>query len=165
MCCLTALAICSGIKTAVCCDSAIGHVLEQKMVDSVFVDAIRVAGNGDLAANPGTYPIAAICKLHNIPFYVMATLSTVDVSSPSADAFMTEERSALMLREVGPGRASTQVVHKSASLINPTFDRTPAQMITAIITEEGVAMPDASGRFVDSLREQLQAGRARSAGH
>lgn len=155
---------CSGIKTAVCCDSAVGHVLQQKMVDCVIVDAIKVAGNGDVAGNVGTYPIAALCHHHNIPFYVMAALNTVDVSSPSADAFMNEERTALMVREVGPGRASTQVVHKSASLINPTFDRTPAEMITAIITEEGAATPDAGGKFVDSLREKLQVARARSAG-
>jgi methylthioribose-1-phosphate isomerase len=93
----------SGIKTAVCCDSAVGHVLEQKMVDCVIVDALKVAGNGDVAGNVGTYPIAALCQHHNIPFYVMATLNTVDVSSPSADAFMTEERTALMMRDVGPG--------------------------------------------------------------
>lgn len=152
----------SGIKTAVCCDSAVGHVLEQKMVESVIVDAIKVAGNGDVAASVGTYPIAALCRHHNIPFYVMAALNTVDVSSPSADAFMTEERSALLVREIGPGRSSMQVVHKAASLINPTFDRTPAEMITAIITEEGAVTPDEHGGFVDGLREKLQVARSKS---
>lgn len=133
------------------------------MVDSVIVDAIKVAGNGDVAATVGTYPIAALCRHHNIPLYVMATLNTVDVSSPSADAFMTEERTALLVREIGPGRSSMQVVHKSASLVNPTFDRTPAEMITAIITEEGAVTPDEHGAFVDGLREKLQLARAKSA--
>jgi methylthioribose-1-phosphate isomerase len=150
-----------GIKTAVCADSAVGHVLQQKVVDCVIVDAMKVAGNGDTACAPGCYPIAALCKLHNIPFYVMATCANIDVSSPSSDAFITEERSGIMLREVGTGRSAVTVVHKAASLINPTFDRTPANMITAIITEEGPATPDQHGNYVESLREKLQASRAR----
>lgn len=151
----------SGIKTAVCADSAVGHVLQQKLVDCVIVDAMKVAGNGDAACAAGTYQIAVLCQLVNIPFYVMTTCASVDVSSPSADVFITAEKNAAMLRQVGPGRSAVTVIHKSASLINPAFDRTPAAMITAIITEEGPAMPAQNGQFVDALREKLQVARAK----
>ena len=145
----------SGVKTTVCTDAAVGHVISQRMVDAVFVDAIKVAGNGDVAGNTGTYPLALLCKQNDIPFYVICGLANVDVSSPNDMAFVDEEKSAGLMRQVGAGRSALPVVAKGAALINPTFDRTACSLVSAIITEEGVALPDDRGKFVDSLREKL----------
>ena len=112
----------SGVKTTVCTDAAVGHVISQRMVDAVFVDAIKVAGNGDVAGNTGTYPLALLCKQNDIPFYVICGLANVNVSSPNDMAFVDEEKSAGLMRQVGAGRSALPVVAKGAALINPTFD-------------------------------------------
>ena len=72
-------------------DAAVGHVISQRMVDAVFVDAIKVAGNGDVAGNTGTYPLALLCKQNDIPFYVICGLANVDVSSPNDMAFVAPQ--------------------------------------------------------------------------
>lgn len=151
-----------GLSTSVCVDAAVGHVVTQDLIDVVVVEAQKVAANGDVAANIGVFTIAAVCQHHNIPFYVVAPMSVVDVSVPSAKFFLDEKKAPMLLKEVSGGRGTTavKVVPDNVAYINPASDRTPAEMVTAFITEEGVLTPDESGSFVDTLREKLTAYRA-----
>jgi methylthioribose-1-phosphate isomerase len=95
------------------------------MVDRVVVGADRIAANGDVANKVGTYPLAVLAQRHGVPFYVAAPLSTVDPATPSGDAIPIEERDA---GEVAPGQPA----------LNFAFDVTPAELVTAIVTEAGV---------------------------
>ena len=103
------------------------------------VGADRIAANGDVANKVGTYPLAVLASRHAVPFYVVAPASTVDLDTPSGGAIAIEERSpdeVLFARgePVAPARARA---------FNPAFDVTPADLVSAIVTERGVAAPGA----------------------
>src|ERR671912_231384 len=123
-----------GIDTTVITDNMAGAMMRAGDVDLVVVGADRIAANGDIANKIGTYSVAVLAKEHNIPFYVAAPLSTIDLSTTDGDAIPIEERDSREVTHVG----SNQLAPDGAHVRNPSFDVTPAKYITAIITERGV---------------------------
>lgn len=128
-------------------DSMVASVMRQGRVDKVVVGADRIAANGDTANKIGTYSIACLARLHKIPFYVAAPSSTFDFSIPDGRHIPIEERAPQEI--TAPfGRPTAP---KGVKVFNPAFDVTPAGLITAIITERGIARPP----FKTSLRHLL----------
>jgi methylthioribose-1-phosphate isomerase len=115
----------AGVPHTVVVDAAAGSLLAGGEIECVLVGADRIAANGDTANKIGTYPLAVLADRHEVPFYVVAPTSTVDLETPSGAEIPIEERDA---GEVTPRFAAR----------NPAFDVTPAELITAIVTELGV---------------------------
>jgi methylthioribose-1-phosphate isomerase len=132
------------IPVTVITDNMAGHVMKQGKVDCVVVGADRIAANGDTANKIGTYMVAVLAKQHNIPFYVAAPISTVDLSTATGDDIPIEERDA---REVTHVR-DHQLLPDGVKVHNFAFDVTPNELIAAIITDRGVARPP----YTESLR-------------
>src|SRR5712691_4792000 len=123
------------IPVTVITDNMAGHVMKQGKVDCVVVGADRIAANGDAANKIGTYMVAVLAKQHNIPFYVAAPVSTVDLSTATGEQIPIEERHA---REVTHLREQ-QLAPDGVQVHNFAFDVTPNELIAAIITDRGVA--------------------------
>jgi methylthioribose-1-phosphate isomerase len=132
------------IPVTVIADNMAATVLSQKKIDCVVVGTDRTAANGDVANKIGTYPLAVMARLHGVPFYVAAPLSSIDLSCPNGAAIPIEERSGSELTEF----AGKLIAPKGVNTFNPAFDVTPAELVTAIITERGVAYPP----YSESLR-------------
>lgn len=129
-------------------DNMAGHVMKQGKVDAVVVGADRIAANGDAANKIGTYMVAVLAKRHDIPFYVAAPVSTVDLSLNSGDEIPIEERDT---REVTHIREQ-QLAPAGIEVQNPAFDVTPNDLIAAIITDRGVARQP----YTESLRKMIE---------
>ena len=123
-----------GIPHRLIADVAAGTAMRQGLVDLVVTGADRIARNGDTANKIGTYGVAVLARHHGIPFYVAAPWSTIDVAIDSGAAIAIEERDAAEVR----GVAGRQTAPSDSPIWNPAFDVTPAELITAIITERGV---------------------------
>jgi methylthioribose-1-phosphate isomerase len=123
------------------CDNMAAQVMKEGKVSAAVVGADRIAANGDTANKIGTYGVALLARAHGIPFYVAAPSSTFDLSLPDGNAIPIEQRDP---REVthGLGRATAP---EGVAVYNPAFDVTPADLITAIITERGVIRPVNAG--------------------
>ncbi len=126
-------------------DNMAGHFLKSGRIGCVVVGADRIAGNGDVANKIGTYSVAVLAKENNIPFYVAAPISTLDLSLTSGDQIPIEQRHASEVTHV----YGVPVAPEGTAVENPAFDVTPHRYVTAIITEKGVA----SAPFEDSLRK------------
>ena len=133
----------SGIEVQLICDSAAATFLTRGPVEAVFVGADRVAGNGDAANKIGTLPTALAASRANVPFYVVAPSSTFDLSLPTGAEIPIEERSPEEVTE-GFGPRTTP---RGIGSRNPAFDVTPADLITALITERGVVREPTSERL------------------
>jgi len=118
-------------------DSMAGYFMQKKQVDVVVVGADRIAANGDVANKIGTYMVAILAKNHNIPFYVAAPISTLDLSLASGEEIPIEERSADEVTTINNKRMAPE----GAVVAHPAFDVTPHQLVTAIITDKGIARP------------------------
>jgi methylthioribose-1-phosphate isomerase len=118
-------------------DSAAAALMKSGCIQAVIVGADRIAANGDTANKIGTYNLAISAKHHGVQFYVAAPITSIDLSLPSGEQIVIEERSPneLLNSEGGLGK---QVAASGISVWNPAFDVTPANLITAIITEKGV---------------------------
>jgi methylthioribose-1-phosphate isomerase len=116
-------------------DNMAGHIMKQGKVDAVVVGADRIAANGDTANKIGTYMVAVLAKRHEIPFYVAAPISTIDLACPTGDEIPIEERNT---REVTHVREH-QLSPTGIDVQNPAFDVTPSDLIAAIITDKGIA--------------------------
>ncbi len=126
-----------GIPVSVVTDGMAGHLMQRGEVDLVLVGADRVAANGDVANKIGTYGLAVLAQAHAIPFYVAAPLSTVDLATPDGAAIPIEERGRAEVAELG-GRT---LVPEGVPVRHPAFDVTPARLVTALVTEAGLARP------------------------
>ena len=126
-----------GIPCKLISDNMSGFVMAQGRVDAVIVGTDRTVANGDVANKIGTYTLAVLCARHKIPFYVACPLSTLDLSIASGADIPIEERSPDELLFVG----GTSIAPVGAEGYHPAFDVTPAELVTAIITEAGVARP------------------------
>jgi len=115
-------------------DGMAGHFMSRGEIDAVIVGADRVAANGDVANKIGTYMVAVLAQRHGIPFYVAAPLSTLDMGTPCGAAIPIEERSPAEVT----GHGDQQWAAQGVQVRNPAFDVTPAELITALITEAGV---------------------------
>jgi methylthioribose-1-phosphate isomerase len=135
------------IPVTIITDNMAGHVMKQGKVDCVIVGADRIAANGDAANKIGTYMVAVLARQHNIPFYVAAPISTIDPAVATGDRIPIEERDA---KEVTHLR-DQQLAPEGVGVHNFAFDVTPNELITAIITDRGVARPP----YTESLRNLL----------
>ena len=126
-----------GVPVTVICDSMAASVMRQRKIQAVIVGADRIAANGDTANKIGTYSVACLAKTHGLPFYVAAPSSTFDLSLSNGEQIPIEERSPTEITH-GFGR---QTVPDGVDVYNPAFDVTPAELITAIITERGIIRP------------------------
>ncbi|HUN59910.1 MAG TPA: S-methyl-5-thioribose-1-phosphate isomerase [Candidatus Binataceae bacterium] len=124
-----------GIPVTVIADNMAGSLLASGKIDCVIVGTDRTAANGDVANKIGTYPLAVLAHRHSVPFYVAAPLSSIDMDCASGAEIPIEQRDAREVSEFA-GRAITP---KGVKVFNPAFDVTPAELVTAIITERGVA--------------------------
>ena len=129
-----------GIPVTVICDSVAASLMGQGQVDCVLVGADRLAANGDFANKIGTYGLAVLARAHGVPFYVAAPLSTLDLDTPSGAGITIEERAPEEVSLVA-GRLTEPVTPVGADIYNPAFDVTPADLVTAIITEVGIFYP------------------------
>jgi methylthioribose-1-phosphate isomerase len=118
-------------------DNMAGHMMQQGAVDAVIVGADRIAANGDFANKIGTYMVAVLAQRHGIPFYVAAPLSTIDRRLASGRDIPIEERDGAEVR----GFAEQRWAPADVQVRNPAFDVTPAELVTALITEKGVLSP------------------------
>jgi methylthioribose-1-phosphate isomerase len=100
----------------------------------VVVGADRIAANGDVANKIGTYALAVLARAHDLPFYVAAPLSTLDLDTPSGDQIPIEQRAPEEVLELG----GVRIAPEGVDALHPAFDVTPARLVTAIITERGV---------------------------
>jgi methylthioribose-1-phosphate isomerase len=122
------------IPTTVICDNMAASMMRRGKIQAVVVGADRIAANGDVANKIGTYGVAVLAREHGIPFYVAAPWSTIDLETPTGDTIPIEERPAVEVTHHG----GKQLTPEGAGIENPAFDVTPAEYVTAIITERGV---------------------------
>ncbi len=118
-------------------DSAAAALMARGEIDLVVVGADRIAANGDVANKIGTYALAVVARHHQVPFYVAAPTSTVDLATPAGEAIVIEERAEAEVTTIG----SVRIAPVDARARNLAFDVTPARLVTAIVTEAGVARP------------------------
>ena len=116
-------------------DNMAGHLMQRGRVSCVIVGTDRTAANGDVANKIGTYPLAVLAHRHAIPFYVAAPISSIDLDCPRGDKIPIEERPAREVTHV----LGRQIAPSGISVLNPAFDVTPNELVTAIVTERGVA--------------------------
>jgi methylthioribose-1-phosphate isomerase len=134
-----------GIRATLITDNMAGHFLHSGRIGCVVVGADRIAANGDVANKIGTYSVAVLAKENNVPFYVAAPISTLDLTLPDGDHIPIEERGAKEVTHV----FGVQVAPHNTEVRNPAFDVTPNRYVTGIITENGVARAP----YEPSLRE------------
>ncbi len=132
------------IPVTIITDNMAGHFMKQGEIRAAIVGADRIASNGDTANKIGTYSVAVLAHENNIPFYVAAPLSTIDMSLASGAQIPIEERSSAEVTRVG----NVTIAPSDVQARHPAFDVTPARYITAIITERGVARAP----YTESLR-------------
>ena len=124
-----------GISATLITDNMAGHFLKSGRIGCVVVGADRIARNGDVANKIGTYSVAVLAKENNVPFYVAAPISTLDLTLASGDEIPIEERAASEVTHVG----GVHLAPDGTAVRNPAFDVTPNRYVTGIITERGVA--------------------------
>ncbi len=126
-------------------DNMCGHFMKEKRIDAVVVGADRIAANGDVANKIGTYMVAVLAQKHGIPFYVAAPVSTLDLSLPDGSHIPIEERSAEEVVTLN----KTRIAPEGIQAAHPAFDVTPNELVSAIITEKGVARAP----YAESLKQ------------
>lgn len=124
-----------GIPTTVISDNMAGAMMKKGKIGAIVVGADRIAANGDVANKIGTYTVAVLAREHEIPFYVAAPFSTIDLATPDGSKIPIEERNGKEVTHI----AGKQMVPDGVSVENPAFDVTPAKYVAAIITERGIA--------------------------
>lgn len=135
----------AGVDVTLICDNMAAAVMQKGWVQAVVVGCDRVAANGDTANKIGTSGVAILARHYGIPFYVLGPTSTIDLDCPDGAAIRIEERAAEEITEMWYAR---RMAPEGVKAYNPAFDVTPHELITAIITEKGVAYPP----FSDSLK-------------
>lgn len=138
----------SGMAYSLLTDSAAGSLFAAGEVDAVLIGADRIAADGSVANKVGSYPLAVLAKYHHVPFIVVAPTTTVDMETAEGTSIIVEQRSGQEVTEVtssqgvSAGAGGGKVVAPlGAPVYNPAFDITPPELITAIVTEEGVVSP------------------------
>ncbi len=139
-----------GIQTTLITDNMAGHFLRSGRIGCVVVGADRIAANGDVANKVGTYGLAVLAKENNVPFYVAAPISTLDLTLPSGDAIPIEERAGREVTHI----QGVPIAPEGIAVANPAFDVTPNRYVSAIITERGVARAP----YRESLSQLCQRG-------
>lgn len=139
----------AGIPVTLISDTAAGSALRSGRADAVVVGCDRVARNGDVANKVGTYMLAVVARTVGVPFYVAGPLTSFDTDTPDGDAIVVEERLGEEVTHVGTTRVAPDVM-----VWNPAFDVTPAELVTAFITDGGVLRPPFEESIGKALAEQ-----------
>lgn len=139
----------AGLDVTLICDNMVSSVMQRGWVQAVFVGCDRVAANGDTANKIGTSGVAILAKYYGVPFYVCAPSSTIDLETASGADIPIEQRKP---EEVTEMWYKERMAPKGISVYNPAFDVTDHELITAIVTEHGIARPP----YGDSLKKLLQ---------
>nr|MDH3154882.1 S-methyl-5-thioribose-1-phosphate isomerase [Bacillus licheniformis] len=134
-----------GIDVTLITDSMVAHTMKEKNISAVIVGADRIARNGDTANKIGTFGLAILAKAFQIPFFIVAPLSTFDVSISCGDDIPIEERDPDEVRRIN----GTQIAPQEVPVFNPAFDITPHDLISGIITEKGI--------ITDRFEEEIEA--------
>ncbi|MDD2714880.1 MAG: S-methyl-5-thioribose-1-phosphate isomerase [Candidatus Wallbacteria bacterium] len=141
---ITALEIMKmGIECYLICDNMAGYMMKKGEIRKVIVGADRIAANGDTANKIGTYSLAVLASYHNIPFFVAAPVSTFDLTLKSGELIPIEERPECEITTIRGKR----IAPLGVKVKNPAFDVTPAELISAIITEHGIVRPPFQGKL------------------
>ena len=143
----------AGVPHTLAPDVAAGWLMSEGKVDAILVGADRIAANGDTANKTGTYPLAVLAARHAVPFYVCAPTSSVSLATADGAAIPIEQRAASEVTEF----RGTPIAPRGSAAVNPAFDVTPAELITAIVTEEGVLRPP----YAEPLAAAVAAAQAR----
>lgn len=130
----------AGMPYTLLADSAAGSLFTAGEVDAVLVGADRIAADGSTANKVGTYPLAVLARHHGVPFLVVAPTTSVDLETPDGASIEVEQRAGSEVTDLAPSPLGTQAY-------NPAFDVTPAELITAIVTENGVVSPVTAERL------------------
>ncbi len=144
-----------GIPVTLITDNTAGALMKRGEIDLAIVGTDRTALNGDVANKIGTYTVAVLCREHGIPFYVAAPISSIDFSIPSGDLIPIEERGP---EEVTDVFGKCRIAPEKVKVRNIAFDVTPAEYVTAIITEKGAFKPrdlkelSRQGAEIDKIR-------------
>jgi methylthioribose-1-phosphate isomerase len=125
----------AGVPFTLITDTMAGHFMHQGKIAAVFVGADRIAANGDVANKIGTYSLAVLAHAHELPFYVVAPCSTIDLALACGDLIPIEQRNPAEVTTI----QGVQLAPLGIQVANPAFDVTPSALISAIITEEGIA--------------------------
>jgi len=136
-----------GIPVTLITDNMAGYLMKKGMIDLAIVRADRITANGDVANKIGTYTVAVLCKEHNIPFYVAAPASTVDMDLAAGEDIIIEERHSEEVTAV----YGQDVAPRGVRVLNPAFDVTPHEIITSIITDRGVVKPP----YIDNIKKMF----------
>ena len=134
----------AGVDVTLICDNMASSVMKQGWVQAVLVGCDRVAANGDTANKIGTSGVAVLAKYYGIPFYVLGPTSTIDMDCPTGKEIKIEERDPAEVTEKWYTR---RMAPEGIHVYNPAFDVTSAELITAIITEKGIAYPPFRDKF------------------
>ncbi len=126
-----------GFEVTVIGDGMAAHCMQRGLIHAAVVGADRIAANGDVANKIGTYGVACLAQVHDIPFFVAAPWSTIDARTPNGAAIPIEERPRDELAQL----AGRTLVPPGVAVYNPGFDVTPARLVTAVVTERGVFGP------------------------
>ena len=138
------------IPVTIIADNMAATLLRAGEVNCVIVGTDRTAANGDVANKIGTYPLAVLARRHNVPFYVAAPLSSIDLECASGDGIPIEQRPSKELTEFG----GKSIAPKGVEVFNPAFDVTPAELVSAFITERGVVYPP-FGESLSALKRPI----------
>ena len=128
----------AGMDVTLICDNMAATVMKNGWIDAVFVGCDRVAANGDVANKIGTSGVAILAKHYGIPFYVCALSSTIDLSTPTGSDIHIEQRPPAEVSDMWYKKCTTA---DGVKVYNPAFDVTDHELITAIVTEEGIQSP------------------------
>ncbi|MDQ6671931.1 MAG: S-methyl-5-thioribose-1-phosphate isomerase [Chloroflexota bacterium] len=137
-----------GVPMTLITDSMAGHFMNRGKVDLVIVGADRIAANGDVANKIGTYSLAVLARENGIPFYVVAPTSTLDLSLDSGADIPIEERSSGEVTHI----AGSRMAPEGVTAAHPAFDITPARLVSAIVTEQGVLRPPYAAALSAAVR-------------
>ena len=137
-----------GIPATLITDNMAGAIMAAGEVDFIVVGSDRIAANGDVANKIGTYTVAVLARRHNIPFLVAAPVSTIDPGTPSGEEIPIEERDPVEVAGYGGVRWAPEGIN----IYNPAFDITPAELVTAIVTEKGLLTPPYTQAIADLFR-------------
>jgi methylthioribose-1-phosphate isomerase len=142
----------AGIKVITICDNMAAQVMREGKINLVIVGADRIAANGDTANKIGTYGLAILAKHHNIPFYVAAPYSTIDISMNDGSKIPIEQRKAEEITEFNGNRISP----RNIEVYNPAFDITPCNLISGIITEMGILRAPFKKSIEEFIRDKIK---------
>lgn len=140
-----------GIPVTVIADNMAASLMREGRVDCVVVGADRIAANGDTANKIGTYPLAVVARYHRVPFYVAAPASTFDMALSAGEQIPIEQRDSREMTHID----GVRIAPEGVPTLNPAFDVTPAELVTAFITERGVIYPP----YVENLAAIIPAQR------